>query len=279
MKRLFIIFSIFYLFLSVEISVVASNGSFSYESFERVLENFVDEKGFVDYQELKLKISGLEAFLLELETLKNQEYKSWSEEEKIAFWINAYNALVLKVVLDNHPIQSSFFKSLKYPKNSIRQISGVFGKIKFPVMGKRMTLADIEHRILRKEFQEPRIHMALVCAALSCPLLRREPYIGDLLNEQLEDQVRTFLSDPQNFSISREKRQIYLSSIFKWFGEDFIPVNESETGFRSRNRKESAILYFISLRIPEEDRGFLKKASYRIKYMHYDWSLNEKRLP
>lgn len=279
MKQVFILLSILCLFLSSGVCVVASDESFSYETYERVLINFVDERGLVNYKELKSNIIELEAFLHELTTLQTQEYLRWSQKEKIAFWINAYNALTLKVVLDNYPIRSSFFKSLKYPKNSIRQIGGVFDKIKYPVMGQRLSLDDIEHGILRKEFQEPRIHMALVCAALSCPLLRRETYRVSLLNEQLEDQTLEFLSDPKNFSIDKERRRIYLSSIFKWYGEDFIPINKSESGFGSRSNKEGAILNFIFNRIPEEDRRFLKETSYSIRYIGYDWSLNEKRIP
>ncbi len=142
-------------------------------------------------------------------------------------------------------------------------------------MGKEITLDYIEHKILRREFQEPRIHMALVCAARGCPPLRQEPYMAEMLNDQLDDQTRRFLSEPNNFMIDKEKRLVYLSAIFKWYGKDFIGSYVPETGFKKRNRKEKAVLYFISLYLQEKDRKYLEKRSYRIKYINYDWTLNE----
>jgi hypothetical protein len=169
----------------------------------------------------------------------------------------------------------SSFRTRKYPRNSIRQISGVWNKIKFPVMGKEITLDHIEHKILRQEFQEPRIHVALVCAARGCPPLRQEPYKAEMLKGQLDDQTRRFLSERNNFFIDKKQRLVYLSAIFKWYGKDFIGSYEPLTGFKKRNRKERAVLHFISLYLQEEDREFLEAGFYKIKYLNYDWALNE----
>lgn len=257
--------------------VLAQENEFSKERYARVLTDFVDMEGLVDYQGLKENRQDLDDFLLALNKLAPETLQSWTDEEKISFWIDVYNALTLKVILDHYPIKSSFLKSFKYPKNSIRQIAGVWDKITFPVMSEKMTLDQIEHQILRRQFQEPRIHMALVCAALSCPPLRQEPYEGEKLSEQLDDQTRRFVSNPEAFSIDREKNRVYLSSIFKWYGEDFIGVYEPNSGYAGLNRKERAVLSFISIYLAEDDQKYLKEGSFKVKYLDYDWTLNEKK--
>ncbi len=245
------------------------------EKYSKVLKTYVNEKGKVNYRELKEHKKEMKVFLDKLNKLKPEDYQSWSDEEKIALWINAYNALTLKAILDHYPLKESSFRTRKYPRNSIRQISGVWDKIKFSVIGKEITLDHIEHKILRKEFQEPRIHMALVCAARGCPPLRQEPYKAEMLNDQLDDQTRRFLSRDKNISIDKKQHLVYLSLIFKWYGKDFIGSYEPATGFKGHRRQERAVLNFISFYLQEEDRKFLEQGSYSIKYLNYDWTLNE----
>ena len=170
--------------------------SFSYADYADALKAYVNDRGMVNYAELKSHSEKLDSFLSSLAGLNRKAYDGWAEPAKIAFWLNAYNACTLQAIIDHYPIQSSFLTSLRYPKNSIRQISGVWDELQFSVMGQPMTLDGIEHGVLRKEFHEPRIHMALVCAAMGCPPLRNEPYTGDRLGAQLDDQARRFLSNP-----------------------------------------------------------------------------------
>ena len=268
--------AVFFLSPCAEFSLPHSDSSFSYQNYKTVLKTYVDGKGFVDYRGLKNNSGELDAFLSLLANIESENYQSWTVPDKIAFWLNAYNALTLKTIIEHYPIKSSFFKSLTFPKNSIRQISGVWDKIMFSVIGEEMTLDHIEHQILRKEFIEPRIHTALVCAAKSCPPLRNEPYNGENLNSQLEDQTKKFLFSQKNFLIDNKKHTIYLSSIFEWFGEDFLAGYSSQDEFKIRNPEENAVLNFISLHIPANLKKFLWDPSYRIKYMKYDWNLNEK---
>ena len=275
MKKIHLIFSLFFLFLSLQLGTGEADKKFSSEKYYNVLKTYVDEKGKVNYRELKENTEELKIFLDKLGKMEPEKYQSLSDEEKISFWINAYNALTLKVILDHYPFAESSFRTRKYPRNSIRQISGVWNKIKFPVMGKEITLDYIEHKILRQEFQEPRIHMALVGAARGCPPLRQEPFQAETLNDQLNDQTRRFLSEENNFLINKKQQLVYLSAIFKWYGKDFIGHYEPLTGFKKRNRRQRAVLYFISLHLREADREFLEQGSYRIKYLDYDWALNE----
>jgi hypothetical protein len=254
----------------------SSGEGVSYSFYADVLDNFVDGSGRVDYRRLKTERQKLDVFIQILAEVDPIDVEARSDLEQIAFWVNAYNALTLKVIIDHFPIKSSFFRSLSYPKNSIRQIGGVWDKISFTVLGDNYTLNQIEHEILRQKFSEPRIHMALVCAARSCPNLRQEPYEGNKLDFQLETQTRTFLSREKNYFIDRKKKTIYLSSIFKWFGEDFVDIYKPTEGFSNLNPSEKAVLYFVSLHVPEEDKRYIKNASYSVRYTKYDWSLNER---
>jgi hypothetical protein len=277
MNKLFPLISIACLIFIPIKGTASADESFSYQLYATVLEGFVDEFGHVDYDGLKIERQNLDTFIQTLADVDPIDFETWSDRAQIAFWLNVYNALTLRVILDNYPIKSSFFRSLSYPKNSIRQIGGVWDKIAFLVMRERLTLDQIEHQILRQKYSEPRIHMALVCAAQSCPYLRQEPYDGNKLDFQLETQTRTFLSQRNNYSIDREKKRVYLSSIFKWFGEDFIDVYTPVSGFSNVSNKERAVLYFVSLHVPEKDMRYLEEGKYSIRYSKYDWSLNEKK--
>ena len=250
---------------------------FSYGDYADTLKTCVNDKGMVNYALLKSHGEKLDAFLDSLAGLNREAYDGWTEPAKVAFWINAYNACTLKVIIAHYPIQSSFLASLRFPKNSIRQISGVWDKLEFSVMGRPMTLDGIEHGVLRKEFHEPRIHMALVCAAMGCPPLRNEPYTGDRLGAQLDDQARRFLANPAKFRIGARAGTVYLSPIFKWFGEDFTAKYGVEQGYGDHSAVERAVLHFISGHLDKEDAERLSSGDYSTAYLDYDWSLNEQK--
>jgi len=254
----------------------AAADAFSYDDYSAVLQEFVDQEGLVNYRGLKADPQKLQDFLQALAQVRPEDYQKWPVSQQIALWINAYNSLTLKAIIDHYPIKASFWRSLRFPRNSIRQIPGVWTDLRFPVMGRRMTLDEIEHGTLRQKFNEPRIHLALVCAALGCPPLRTEPYVGDKLNDQLNDQARRFLADPQKFKIDRHEGQVYLSSIFKWFGEDFIRTYGTNAAFSRFPPKERAVLNFIQNYLSAADQDYLFKGNYAISYLGYDWSLNER---
>lgn len=249
--------------------------AFSYDDYAAVLKAYVDDAGMVDYKALVKNRDRLDAFAAAIAGLERSIYDKWTEKGKLAFWINAYNALTLEAIVAHYPIRASFTRSLVHPKNSIRQIPGVWDKIRFTVMGRPMTLNDIEHGTLRKIFDEPRIHMALVCAAVGCPPLRGEPYVAERLDEQLDDQARRFLSDPQKFRIDREKGHVHLSPIFKWFASDFVKKYGAKEAFAGRSEKQRAVLHFITRYLSNKDKRYLTKTKYKIKYLTYDWTLNE----
>lgn len=250
-------------------------GEMKHDAYGVVLKKYVDDEGMVDYKKLKKGREGLDGYIKALGAVKAGDYKKWNDEAKIAFWVNAYNAITLQVVIDHYPISKSFWANLRGYAVGIRHISGAWDSKVHLVMGKKMSLEQIEHEVLRKEFDEPRIHMALVCAAMSCPKLRNEPYVGGRLEEQLKDQTEVFLQDEKKFEIDREAGKVYLSRIFDWFGEDFVKSYTPKEGFEGYGKKERAVLNFVGKHVGERERAFLEKGGYEIEYHKYDWGLNE----
>ncbi len=249
-----------------------SEGSL-YRGYDQVLASYIDSRGRVDYGSLKEDREELDLFV---KKLRDVDLSTRSQAFRIAFWINAYNALTLRVIIDNHPIQSHFLASLAYPKNSIRQIKGAWDKIHFVVAGRDRTLDQIEHSILRKQFDEPRIHVALVCAALACPFLRREAYRGELLENQLQDQAAQFVRDNSRFRVDIDAGVVYLSSIFNWFGSDFENRYGTAPGrFPGHSTAVGAVISFALPFLSEDSRQYLQAQRFRVKYLSYDWTLNE----
>jgi hypothetical protein len=177
--------------------------------------------------------------------------------ERLAFWINAYNLLAIKAVVDQYPT-----KSIRDGGTLLRSIwtkkVGVAG-------GREVSLDDVEHGILRPEFKDPRVHMAIVCASLSCPDLRREPFEAARLDAQLDDQAQRFLANPtKGLVLAPDGRAARVSSIFKWFRDDFAPAGGVVAFIRARAGAT------LAPRLGALSDGGLS-------YLDYDWSLNDTR--
>ena len=242
---------------------VAVTQSVADEDYADVLQTYVDDQGLVDYEALQANRQQLDRFNQSLGRVASKTYANWSEAQQIAFLINAYNAFTLQSIIDQEPI-----------KNSIRDISGVWNRRKFTLAGEERTLDNIEHDILRQDFNEPRIHVALVCAAVSCPPLRNEPYSPNTLDAQLKDQTLKFASSPHGLTLDRQEEKVYLSSIFKWYGDDFKPTYGIEDKFEG-NDKQRAVLNYFSPVLNKSSQKFLQQGDYKVKYLDYDWSLNK----
>ncbi|MGB3535807.1 MAG: DUF547 domain-containing protein [Microcoleaceae cyanobacterium] len=241
---------------------LAESTNFSYDNYAQVLTQYVNDKGEVDYQSLKQNRQPLDSFHNSIATLSPQVYQNWTEDEQIAFWVNIYNSLTLEAIINN------------YPTDSIKDIPGVWKRLNFEVMGEELTLDQIEHEILRKQFDEPRIHMGLVCASIGCPLLRQEPFTANQLDQQLNEQTVEFLALDRNFEIDKEENKVYLSSIFKWFGEDFESKHAAENQYTGKE-KERAVLNFVNQYLDAQNQTYLTQGEYQISYLNYDWSLND----
>lgn len=215
--------------------------------FDAVLKAHVAE-GRVDYKALKAAPEELDAYLDELAAMPEAQFKAWPESSQIAFLVNLYNAATLKLIVDHYPVKS------------IKDIGSLFkGPWDQPVVrlfGQTITLNNLEHDNLRKDYHEPRLHMALVCAAKGCPPLRSEAYVGERLDEQLTDQSRIYLASPTGLVLNRAKNEAHISSIFKWYGKDFPSVPAFVARYSGHNVD-----------------------GLKIRYLDYDWSLNEQWSP
>jgi hypothetical protein len=238
----------------------------SYSTYDGLLKKYVTRQDRVDYSGLKADPGALDRYLGNVADIARKQFDSWTKSRRLAFLINLYNAATLKLIIDHYPVKS------------IKDIGGIFrgpwDQAVVKLFGATMTLNHLEHDILRKQYQEPRIHMALVCAAKGCPPLRSEAYTADKLDKQLEDQSFRYLASPAGLRIDQRKNVVYVSSIFKWYGDDFRNGYAPERGFTGLNRTERAVANFCSRHLSAMDSNYLRKGGYDIKYLDYDWALN-----
>lgn len=221
----------------------------SVEIFNRLLSKYVDENGAVNYKGFIEEKEKFEQFLNYLSL--NPPKKEERESVKLAYWINAYNAFTIKLIVDNYPLESI---TDLHPVFYIPGFNTAWHKEFFKIAGQDFNLDKIEHEILHKQFKEERIHFAINCASKSCPKLRNEIYIADKLEEQLTEQTREFLSDRTKNILSVKK--VKLSKIFSWFRSDF-EHNGSLISFINK---------YSDVRISENAE---------ISFLPYDWTLNE----
>jgi len=183
-------------------SAVAQN--INHNLWTTLLETYVDSNGNVNYKELTKKAENIDTYLNLLSNSKPDNLVS--REEKLAYWINAYNAFTIKLIIDNYPIKS--IKDIKQP----------WDKKFIDIDGELISLNEIEHDILRK-MNEPRIHFAIVCASVSCPKLQNTAFEPSKIEEQLTNATKEFLADPSKNNLS--PNSIRISKLFQWFSKDF----------------------------------------------------------
>jgi hypothetical protein len=246
-------------------------------SYADLLGNNVQEDGSVDYGSLHRRRLELKRMLMELSELDPHRYDAWSHDENLAFWINVYNLKLFDIIARNYPIQSSWWLRLTWPPSDIRHISGIWTDYKFLVMGEEFTLAEVERRFFHRTFNDPRVYLAINYACRSGPPLRRKPYEGERLAQQLDEQVKAFLASPQGFRIDRQAMIVRLSAIFKpaWRGKEFVARYGTDKKFKDRDPETRAVLNFLTGYLSREDVYFLETENYTIEYINFDWRLND----
>lgn len=245
-----------------------------WEDYREILKNYVDPQGMVDYDGLKTHREKLDHAVEAVGKLDPAVFDGWTSKDKVAFYLNAYNLLVLQTVVDNYPIKPKGpFGNAKTA--GIKDITGALNRVKHEVMGQSMTLDHIEHDILRRQFDEPRVLFALVPASKGGAVLRTEPYEGNRLEEELDVQAHRFLADAAKFKIDEAKRKVFLSPIFSMYGSDFIGKYGPQSPFKGYTPKASADLHFISRHLMAAERRPLLRGKFKVEYLGYDWSLNE----
>ena len=226
-----------------------SNAAVDNALYAELLEKYV-QNGSVDYQGFKTEEAKLDQYLKMLEKI---DTKTLPRDEQFAFYINAYNAWTIKLILTGYP-----------GVKSIKDLGSIFKspwkKRIAKINGDIMTLDHIEHDILRPRFKDPRVHFAVNCASKGCPPLRSEPYRANALEQQLDEMTQAFINDSRKNRL--ERQTLYVSSIFKWFSEDF---DNDVVGFFLKYAQGDLKKQL------EDNKGKIK-----IKYLDYDWSLNGK---
>lgn len=240
-------------------SLVAEAFDHTHSKFAEVLRESVVESGsrtFVRYQLLKDHPQKLGSYLERLSRVTQNEYEAFNSEQKLSFLINAYNAFTLKLIADNYPVKT------------IRKIGGLFGspwKISFfSLLGEKRHLDEVEHGLIRKYFDEPRIHFAVNCASIGCPVLSKEPYVASKLEAQLARAAKVFLADSSRNRVEHGKsKTVVLSKIFDWYGDDFRKNGRTLETFLAENFPRT------------NSSAAVLSGEYEIEYSEYDWSLND----
>jgi len=234
-----------------------------HQNWSKILKAHVqtrESRSAVNYAAIKASPAVFDIVLKEYSGVTKAQYDSFSKPQKLAFLINSYNAFTVKLVLDHYPVES------------IKKIGSLFTsawKIKFfTFLGEKTYLDHLEHDLIRnggslKDFNEPRIHFALVCASKSCPGLLNEAYQADTLEQQLELVSTRFLKDKKRNHYDASKKTLSLSKIYQWYGSDF-------------EKKFGSVKAFVAPRIAPNAKLKKKILSQKtnITYDDYDWSLN-----
>lgn len=213
--------------------------TFDHSAWNALLQKHVSKKGLVNYEGFKADRKALLQYITDLG--KNTPNKTWTKNETLAYWINAYNALTIDLILQHYPIKS------------IKDINKPWDKRLWKLGKKWYDLNEIEHEILRK-MSEPRVHFAIVCASFSCPKLQNTAFKSENLNNQLTRATKEFLNDSNRNELS--KNNIKLSKIFQWFSEDF--------------KQNGSLIDFLN---QYSDIKISDKAKKQFK--DYNWDLNE----
>lgn len=235
-----------------------------YGAWNQVLRRHVDGSGRVDYD----AVAGdpnLGVFLDAVSAVSPEHVAAFSRDQKVAFYINAYNALTLRTIVDAMPV------------TSIRDIRpDPWEASKWTVGGRRMSLNEIEHKKLRRDLDEPRVHFVLVCAAISCPVLPDRAIVAEGLSGQLERATRSFFVDPSRNRVDRTAGKVYLSRILEWYGNDFVgaPDTPELADAAGLSPVEVAVVRYMAKYLDEDDRRFVQEQRFGVVYNEYDWSLN-----
>ncbi|MEP0918195.1 DUF547 domain-containing protein [Leptolyngbya sp. DQ-M1] len=217
-----------------------------FEPWNKLLQTYVNDRGQVDYVRWKQEQPNAVR-----EWISSLEWSDPTPDEQLSLWINLYNAFVIEKILPRYPIRSIQPKILGIP-NWIAFFQFFFNRDR-TAFNQKFSLGQIENERLRKQFQDPRIHFAIVCASIGCPLLRNEAYFPNRVNQQLEADKNRFIQNPEKVKYDADRNVLHCSKIFKWYRQDFLNVAPS-------------IAEYINPAIPKNAR---------ISYLDYDWSLNQ----
>ena len=222
-----------------------------HDQWDSLLKDYVNAEGWVDYKGFLADSIRLQDYL-DLLRANHPNKKNWSKDEQLAYWINAYNAFTVELILDYYPVPS-----IKDIKSGIPFISSVWDIEFIEIEDQKYTLNNIEHGIIRPKFNEERIHFAVNCASYSCPKLLNEAFCAEHLDQQLDKATKSFINNPEKNIIKED--QIQLSKILNWYWGDFKGKYKSRIEFVNKYSAQQV----------NEDA--------EVEFLDYDWSLNEQK--
>jgi hypothetical protein len=236
---------------------------------DQILDLYVRD-GMVYYRALKSERARLDSYV---GSLGAASVDSAPKEQQEAFWLNAYDALVLKTVVDHYPIPT---RTSTYPARSIRQIPGAFERLPHRVAGRMITLDEIEQTVLSR-FGDPRLYLAIGRGAIGGGRLRSEAFDPSMLETQLAEVAAECASSSQCVEVDRTNNQVNISSIFSWRMEDFVAsyADRAPAPFGNRSPIERAALALVQPKLLTTEKEFLEKNEFKVVYKPFDWSLND----
>ena len=239
------------------------------KSFDQILDLYV-RNGDVYYRALKSDRGKLDGFINLIATASVDKRPP---DEQVAFWLNAYNALVLRTVVDHYPIAG---RSADYPQKSIRQIPGAFEKTAHRVAGRTLTLDQIEKDVL-PSFHDPRVYFALGRGAVGSGRLRSEAFVPARLEEQLADVTAECVTRAQCVQLDRESGKMTVSSIFSWHEKEFADTygDKAPASVSNRSPIERAAVAFVFPKLLSAEREMVEKNTFQVAYKPFDWTLND----
>jgi len=239
------------------------------KTFDEFLDLYVRD-GYVYYRALKSERSRFDAYV---NSLAEVQVGALSHDEQLAFWLNAYNSLVLRTVIDHYPIQGH---SPEYPPKSIRQIPGAFERLTHRVAGRTLTLDQIEQTVL-PTFHDPRAYLALGRGSVGGGRLRSEAFSPARLEAQLTEVANECAGRAECIQIDRQNNRVLVSSIFSWRSQEFIAAygGSAPAAIANRSPIERAVLTLVEPKLLTTEREFLEKNQFQVSYKPFDWLLND----
>lgn len=246
---------------------------FSHSRFENLLHTYVDEHGHVDYERWHRNDADLHTLDVYLAAVAayspdNSPERFSHQSDQLAYWLYAYNAYVVKNVLNNWPLPS--VRQLRAPVELAKGF-GFFWRQRFLFGGEAYSLHAVENDIIRKTYLDPRIHFVLNCASESCPAMRPDLPTGDDLEPFLASATIDFLGDPDNVTVDHASRRIVLSHIFKWYEEDFV----NDVRRRGLSTDRGVVDYLVSAAPESVAMELIGAKGYAVEFADYDWSIND----
>jgi hypothetical protein len=254
-------------------TAVAAEFDHSHTRFSLVLQEVVKD-GNVDYSLLANGSENLEKYIKETGKVKKGTYELFTSRQKIAYWVNLYNAITILSIAEHYPVLPDKYNTL-YPKSSIRQIPGIWNRNKFRTALGMKTLNQISSEQI-EAFREPLLWFVVVNGSKGGAKILNRPIDPERLPEQLEQSARAFVLDSNNVTGDPGGKKLYLSRLFLWKASQFIPRYYKLGHFKHRNKSEIAVLNFLNQYAGMTEKMMIHRDDFTIEYVDYDWALNER---